>query len=137
MSVVDRVLGKGDTKTSVVTRRGTRGIKIHVVVAVQFDGGGDVIAFGNERDLRLGLGDLTEQIRRRQHDRLVHRHVGARHGRAVGVDDHGGRQTARRRLRGEEFLEALAIGIQHRLGAAEVERHGHDLAADRLSVLAS
>ena len=52
------------------------------------------------------------------------------------MDHHRGRKAARGRLRGEELLEALAIGVEHRLGAAEIERHGHDLAADRLCVLA-
>ena len=52
------------------------------------------------------------------------------------MDDHRGGKAARGRLRCEEFLETLAIGIEHRLGAAEIEGHGHDLAADRLRVLA-
>ena len=53
-----------------------------------------------------------------------------------GVDHHGGGEAARSGLRGKKFLEPLAVGIEHRLGAAEIEGHGHDLAADRLGVLA-
>ena len=52
------------------------------------------------------------------------------------MDDHRRGKAARSRLCCKEFLETLAIGIEHRLGAAEVEGHGHDLAADRLRVLA-
>jgi hypothetical protein len=33
------------------------------------------------------------------------------------------------------WLEALAVLVEHRLGAADVEGHRHDLAADRLGVL--
>ncbi len=113
-----------------------RHIEIHVVVTVQFDGGGDVIAFGDECHLRLGLGDLAEQCCRRQHDGLVHGDTGALNGRAVGADDQGGGEAAGGGLRGKKLLEPLAIGIEHRLGAAEIEGHGHDLAPDRLGVLA-
>ncbi len=47
-----------------------RDIEIHVVIAVQLDDGGDVIALRDEGDLRLGFGDLAEKLRRRQHDLL-------------------------------------------------------------------
>ena len=111
-------------------------VEIHVVVAVELERGGDVIALGNKRDLRLGLVDLGEQFRPRQHDLLVHRHVGALHGGAVGPDDDGGGEPARGRLRGEEFLELVAVLVEHLPGAAEIEGHGQNLAADRLGVLA-
>ena len=65
-------------------------IEIHIVVTVQLDGGGDVIALRNERDLRFGLGNFAEQLRRRQHHRLVHHDVGALDRRAVGLDDDRG-----------------------------------------------
>ena len=95
-----------------------------------------MIALGNERDLRLGLVDLGEQFRRRQHDLLVHRDVGALDRRAVAPDDDGGGEAARGRLRGEEFLELVAVRSNIGRGAAEIEGHRQDLAADRLGVLA-
>ena len=110
-------------------------VEIHIVVAAQLDDRGDVIALGDERDLRIGFGGLAEQLRRRQHDFRRHRHVGALDRRTVGLDDNGGREIAAGGLRGEEFAELIAILIEDRLGAAKVVGHGQNLAADRLGVL--
>ena len=40
-----------------------------------------------------------------------------------------------RRLRGQELAEALAVAVEQRLGAADVERHRGDLAADQRAML--
>ena len=77
-----------------------RGIEIHVVIAMQLDGSRHMIAFRNERDLRLRLRDLTEQLCRRQHDGLVHLDVGTLHGRPIGMNDHRSRKATRGRLSG-------------------------------------
>ena len=45
------------------------------------------------------------------------------------------RQAAHARLAGEELPEAVAVVVEHRLGAADVERHRQDVAADHLRVL--
>ena len=93
-------------------------LEIGVVVAAQLDHRGDGIGVEQHADLRLGLVDGGEAARRPAAAvGLLGLDVGALDDLDVRADDHGGRQAAHPRLRGEELLEALALGIEQRLGA--------------------
>ena len=112
----------------------TNDAQIGIVVAAHLDDGGDRIGVEQHADLRLGFVDGRETGGVRQRSRLLRLDIGALDDRGVGPDDHRSRQSAHSRLRGEELLEALAFGIEQRLGARHVERHRHDVAADHLRV---
>jgi hypothetical protein len=112
-----------------------RDIEVHAVVAAQLDGGGDVVALGDERDLRPVLVGLAEHGRRRQHDLLLHLDVGLLDRAAVLGDHHGGGEAADLGLPGQELAEPLAVLVEQRLGAPDVECHGQNLGADILRML--
>ncbi len=112
-----------------------RDVKVHVVVTVQLHCSGDVVALRNESDLRLGFGDLSQQLRGRQHNRLRHGNVGALHSRAIGPDNDGGGQPPPFGLRGQKLAELVAVLIEQWLGAGKIVGHSQDLAADDLGMI--
>ena len=85
---------------------------------MQLDDGGDIVPFRDEGDLRLGLAGLGEKLRRRQHEPFIHFDAGRLDDRAVGLEHERHRKIASVGLRGEEFAELIAVGIEQRFGAA-------------------
>jgi len=109
-------------------------VEIHVVVAVQFNGAVD--AFGDQPDLRLGLGDLAQRFRLWRQRRIGDGDVGAIDDLAVRREDEHGRQAAPGRLLGQEFVELVVVLVEHRLGAGKLIGQGQDFAVHGLETFA-
>ena len=113
-----------------------RHVEIGVVIAAQLDHRRDGLRFQEHRDLRLVLADTGQRAaRRRRRDVADALDFSLLDDGEVAVHDESERQAAQFGLRLQQLAKPFAVGIEQRLGAAEVERHRGDFIADQLAVL--
>jgi len=95
----------------------------------------DVIGVRKDRDLRLAIGDVAQDFRRRQLETALN--AGLRRLQDIGilVDQHRAGEIARSRAGRQELQERAAILVVKRPGAGGVAGHGEDIAAYQLGVL--
>ena len=110
-------------------------VKERVVKRAETDDGGDVVRFGEHRDLRFVFVDVGEEILRRRRELLPDAGLCRLQDIAILVDQHGARQIACGGVGRQQFAKRPAVLIEQRPGVRDVVGHRQNVAADQLRML--
>ena len=109
-----------------------RHIQERIVEGVQPDHRSDVICVGKDRDLRLVLIDIAEEILRRRREVLLDPGLRRFQDVAILVDQHGSRQIPGGGAHRQQFAKRPAVLVKQRPRTGNVVGHPQDVAADQL-----
>ncbi len=113
-----------------------RDIEEEVAEILERDDRPDEIGVVRQVDQRLVFGRILDGEVRRHREFAPDADGGAVDHGEVALDHHGGGQAAHRRLGGHGLAETAAVLVPERADALQVARHAHDVAANRIGMLA-